>query len=244
MFLTVLGKYGLYPKMGGRTSGYVISSESANIAFEMGAGVFSHLQRFVLPEALDAVIISHLHYDHMSDLGVFNYYLESLNRSGKLKNKIKLVLPACDAESAEFAKGFAYFEPIFVKAEDKIEIGGIAFKFFMSKHPKPCLGFKAVCREENFLYSGDSDVCSEIEENLKDVDLALLDGAFLPEGYREGGPHMSIDKCVELSSKFGVRTIVSHLLPNMDEGEYLRHIPKNAMVKIAEEGKTYSIKTK
>ena len=83
MKLTVLGKYGPYAPIGGCTSGYYIEGNGFSVAFEMGAGVFSRLQSVCRPEKLSALIISHLHFDHISDLGVMNYYLEALARRGE-----------------------------------------------------------------------------------------------------------------------------------------------------------------
>ena len=82
MKFKVLGKYGPFPPAGGATSGYLLLGKNAKIAFEMGSGVFARLASACAPENLGALVISHLHYDHISDLGVLNYYVESLSRKG------------------------------------------------------------------------------------------------------------------------------------------------------------------
>ncbi len=43
MRVKVLGKYGPYPKNGGATSAYLLTSDSATVAFELGAGRLSDL---------------------------------------------------------------------------------------------------------------------------------------------------------------------------------------------------------
>lgn len=40
MKLTVLGKYGPYPAVGGATSGYLLETGKASFVLDMGSGVF------------------------------------------------------------------------------------------------------------------------------------------------------------------------------------------------------------
>lgn len=80
MNVTVLGKYGPYPKAGGAASGYLLSAGGNRILLDCGSGVFSRLISLCPPEELSAVLLTHLHADHSSDLGVMNYYLQRLGR--------------------------------------------------------------------------------------------------------------------------------------------------------------------
>ena len=46
MELTVLGKYGPYPKAGtGAASGYLVSDGGVNLALDMGSGTLARLQQ-------------------------------------------------------------------------------------------------------------------------------------------------------------------------------------------------------
>jgi len=241
MDITILGNLGLYPCNGGATSGYLLKCGGANICFEMGSGVFSRLISVVLPEKLDALILSHLHFDHISDLGVLNYYLESLFRKGVLDKKLKLILPRVEGALVDVIKSMQFFELDFVENGDSRVINGVNFEFFNVKHPIACLGFKAWDNEKTFVYSGDTDLCDALEEKIKSANLVLADGAFLSEQYKEGAPHMSASLCSNLSKKYGVRFLVSHILPANGEEKTSLELEGNDLCVIAKEGETYYV---
>ena len=91
MDLTVLGNVGPYPLKGQATSGYLLQTKNKNVVLDMGSGVFSNLCKRLAPNSVNAIIISHTHFDHISDLGVFCYYLQF--NSDKSAPKIKLYVP-------------------------------------------------------------------------------------------------------------------------------------------------------
>ena len=66
--LTVIGFWGAYPGPGEATSGYLLQSEGFNLLVECGSAVLSRLPGHVEPDALDAVLISHYHADHVADI--------------------------------------------------------------------------------------------------------------------------------------------------------------------------------
>ncbi|MDQ2754847.1 MAG: MBL fold metallo-hydrolase, partial [Actinomycetota bacterium] len=66
--LTVLGCDGSYPGAGGACSGYLISDGETSVWLDAGSGTLANLQRHVAIEDLDAVVISHVHPDHWTDL--------------------------------------------------------------------------------------------------------------------------------------------------------------------------------
>ena len=78
MILKILGNNGPYPAPGGACSGYLLSSDSGNtrILIDCGTGVLNRLLGECSLDALDAVILSHLHYDHMSDMLPMQYALQ------------------------------------------------------------------------------------------------------------------------------------------------------------------------
>ena len=85
MKLTVLGKYGPYAPAHGATSGYLLENGGKNLLLDMGSGVLARLQEFIVPEQLDGIIISHVHYDHINDLFLYRYMLEGLLRRERLR---------------------------------------------------------------------------------------------------------------------------------------------------------------
>ncbi len=240
MKLQVLGKFGPFAPYGGATSGYLLSCDVGALALDMGSGVFSRLLKEYPPEEILAVIISHFHYDHIADLGVFNYYLESLSKKGLLKNKINLYMPKEICSESESIKNMSYFNVTEVSDGDVVDINGLTVKFFKSAHPVYCLGMVICDGSKKFLYSSDGDVSTALTDNMKDCSYALLHGAFLSENYKKGGAHMSISACGELSEQFGVKCVVSHSLPFREEKAARNEVEKYSLCELAEEFKVYN----
>ena len=76
MKLTILGKYGPYPAAGGACSGYLIEQGGNHVLIDCGSGVLSRLQQVCKIHDLSAIVLSHLHSDHMADMLVLRYALE------------------------------------------------------------------------------------------------------------------------------------------------------------------------
>jgi ribonuclease BN (tRNA processing enzyme) len=75
MRLTVLGKSPAWTDAGGACSGYLAEHGATRLLLDCGNGVFGKLRALTDPYALDAVVISHLHADHVLDLVPFAYGL-------------------------------------------------------------------------------------------------------------------------------------------------------------------------
>ena len=67
MQLIVLGTDGPYPGASKACSGYLLSYGNTKILLDCGSGVLARLQCHQDLNQLSAVVLSHLHYDHISD---------------------------------------------------------------------------------------------------------------------------------------------------------------------------------
>jgi len=76
MKLTVLGCCGPYPAAGGACSGYLLEEDGYRVLIDCGNGVLSRLQQHLKSWELEAVLLSHLHFDHTADLMVLRYALD------------------------------------------------------------------------------------------------------------------------------------------------------------------------
>ena len=68
MRLTVLGSSGGYPAPGSACSGYLLEDADTRLWIDAGSGTFARLLEHCTPDRLSAVLISHLHADHWTDL--------------------------------------------------------------------------------------------------------------------------------------------------------------------------------
>ena len=66
--IRVPGCDGSWTGPGGAGSGYLVASGGTSVLVDAGPGTFANLQRWIDPAVIDAVIISHHHPDHWTDL--------------------------------------------------------------------------------------------------------------------------------------------------------------------------------
>ena len=121
MKLIVLGRYGPFPEPGGACSGYLLQSGDISLGLEMGSGSLRNLLRYLPDLNLTAMLVSHLHSDHMSDMLVLRYALQQLSAHGRpVPMPLSVVAP--DEPEAEFRQlaGSGVFD--MVPARDGLRI--------------------------------------------------------------------------------------------------------------------------
>ena len=241
MKLTVLGKYGPFPKEGGATSSYLLNVDGKNILLDLGAGAFSRLCKHVKPEDIDVIILSHFHFDHTSDIGVLMYYYQIASANGLAKKPL-VFCPEDGGALCEAVLNCPYFDVNVVMGGEISMLGDIDFDFFPMRHPVESVGVKISCRGKTFAYTGDTNVCDSLEDLYDGSDLVLADGAFLMDDWQELKPHLSVEHIVNLTKKYGNRSIISHINPKYTEEELHEAIKEvGDKCLIAQEGKTYEI---
>ncbi len=76
MQLTVLGAGPAYTDREGASGAcYLVSHRTTTVLLDLGQGSFPRIFPLIRPEALDAVVVSHLHPDHFIDLVPLRHYL-------------------------------------------------------------------------------------------------------------------------------------------------------------------------
>ena len=104
MQITVLGCRAGMPADGQPSSGYLLETGLTRILLDCGPGVATALSAMIDPETLDAVVVSHLHLDHLHDL---------LPLGKSLINRV-LRAPAGDTDLiAQWASGALLIDPEF-----------------------------------------------------------------------------------------------------------------------------------
>ncbi|MEV0645432.1 MBL fold metallo-hydrolase [Phytomonospora sp. NPDC050363] len=66
--LTVLGSSGAYPQPHNPCSGYLLEHDGFTVAIDLGYGTVGRLLEYLPDGAVDAVVITHEHADHCTDL--------------------------------------------------------------------------------------------------------------------------------------------------------------------------------
>lgn len=217
MELTVLGCNGPFPAPKGATSGYYLCAGEKQIQLDLGCGTLSALTALTAPESLDALFLTHWHYDHASDLLPLIYRLEAMGR------KLAVYAPV-DENSLirQAALGCAMIELHDVAQGDVIDLGDMQVQVFAARHPVPAVMLR-ICHEGKVLcYTGDTNTIDDLTAFADHADLLLTDGLFTNALWAEGKPHLSASLAAQVAlDAHASQIIITHLNPIIDPATLL-----------------------
>ena len=224
MELTVLGKYGPYAAVKGGTSSYLVRGEKDTIVLDFGSGALARLSEVADISEVRAIALTHLHYDHISDLYTLSYLLDSQRR------KLDLIMP-CDGSAVEQSlRALSSFNIIPVSGETKV--GEFNLKFTKLYHAVTSYSIAVSAGGKTLFYSGDTKYCPELLNAARGADLMLLDCGRAEEA---AALNMSLSDGEKLADILGLPAIITHINPA------LTYNVKSKYAQIAEELKTYKI---
>jgi len=217
MELTVLGLNGPFPAPNGATSGYYLCAGDTQFQLDLGSATLSALTALTAPESLDALFLTHWHYDHACDLLPLTYRLEALGK--------KLCVYAPVDESSlirQAALRCPMIELHDVTAGDTITVGDVQVQFFAARHPVPAVMLRLSQGGKHLCYTGDTNTVEGLEAFADRADLLLADGLFTDALWAEGKPHLSASLAAHLARKTQARQLViTHLNPTIDPATLL-----------------------
>jgi len=224
MKLTVLGNNGPFPAPGGACSGYLISEGNTNILVDCGSGVLSNLLKIMPFENLDAIILTHLHSDHMSDMMVLRYAIQSKINRGLMKNPVNVYAPSEPAEEYQRLNIEGIFNLNSITPELVLNLGKMNVTFREMKHPFKCFAVSFESGGKRFVFSGDTSWFEGIIEFSKDADLVMLDAGLKSEDKKSDNvPHLTAHECGIVAKEAGAgKLLLTHFFPEYNVGDLLK----------------------
>lgn len=208
MKLTILGNNGPYPQKGGACSGYLLSSDSGrtNIIIDFGTGCLSNLPAHISYADINAMILSHLHFDHMSDMLPLQYALQFNPAAAP----IPVFAPDAPAPVRELLNA-----PCFnTETIRNCEIGEMSIRVIPARHPVPTYAVRVECDGKVFGYTGDSNTLDTLPAFFEGCDLLLADAGLSLEHWNPNAPHFSAAGCGSLASSANAgKLLLTHLNP-------------------------------
>ena len=179
MRLTVLGRSPASPNPGEACAGYLVEGGGARVLVDIGPGVVSQLVRSNHPDELDAVIVSHMHADHMLDLVTLRYVYPW--RALPKEERLRVVMPPGSADQLlDLARGVGnarHFEDCFRLSEHDgsrpFAFEGLSITPVATQHYVPCWGFRAEADGARLAYTADTAPCPGLDDLADSPDLLL-----------------------------------------------------------------------
>lgn len=214
MKLTVLGRYGPFPAPGGACSGYLLESEGLELVLDLGSGALSNLFKCLPGLNLTAVLLSHLHSDHMSDMLVLRYALQQLSAHG---NPVPMPLTVVSPEEPEVEfrqlAGSGVYDMVPAKDGLRIRFADMAISLHRVIHPVPTYCFDIEHRGRRLFYTGDTGYFAGLIDLAKGASVILAGTGFLnAEKTTAVAPHLTAGEAGRLARDAGAEQLIcTHL---------------------------------
>lgn len=224
MKLIVLGNYGPFPGVDGACSGFLLKDENTNILIDCGNGVLARLQRYCKIEELDAIVLSHLHKDHVSDMGVLKYAVQAKKNTKTMDRPIEVYCPASPEADFNDLNVEGVFNTHVICDRMQIEIAGMKFSFHRTMHPVECYGMRIEKEGKVFAYSADTTYASNIIKLAENADLFLCE-ANATENLKSKAsvPHLSVKEACDIANKAQAkRLLLTHFYFEEPRENYIK----------------------
>lgn len=214
MRLTVVGCAAAWSRRPGIASScYLVEHAGRAIVLDIGQGAFAELNRYLDPADLDAVLISHLHPDHLVDLVPLRHYLKYgadaspplLRGPAELRRRLA-GLTGEEAFTADLPG-----EPL---APGRFELAGLAVEAGHVTHIPDSFAFRlapaGATSGPGLVYSGDCAVADDLLPLIRAGDTLLCEAFY---GAGEPGPmHLNAAQAAAAAARAGAgRLVLTHI---------------------------------
>lgn len=217
--LVVLGSGGGWPRPNGAACGYLLRQDGFNLWLDAGTGTMSNLQMHVGLHQVNAVAISHRHFDHFLDLYPF-FLSRWWPLDGRPPALPFFAPPGMFEHALQLEEDLgAAFDVHPVEPGDPFEVGPFRVRTVPTAHPVPTLGMRVEAGGAALAYSADSGPCDALVSLARGANLFLCEATSLEP--RSGDPiHMTATEAGEHGARAEVgRLMLTHIWPSLDRNE-------------------------
>jgi ribonuclease BN (tRNA processing enzyme) len=254
MRLTVLGRSPASPNPGEACAGYLVEGDGSRVLVDIGPGVVAQLVNRHHPDDLDAVVVSHMHADHMLDLVTLRYVYPW--RALPADQRLRVVMPPGSADQMlDLARGVGnarHFEDCFRLSEHDgstaFACGNLSLAPIETQHYIPCWGFRIESHGRRLSYTADTAPCAGLSDLADRADLLLSEATLrtLEEDAAAPEPrgHLLPAEAGTAARDGGSRRLMLTHLPVNGDGSWARDAAADAYggdVEVAQPQQSYDV---
>ena len=214
MRLTVLGCAGSFPGPDSACSAYLVEADGFRLMLDFGTGSLSALQRYASLTSIDAILLSHLHLDHMNDACLY-VVVRRYAPDGPYP-----VLPVYGPSgvnarlSAVYGEGtlddiYSFHE----LASGSFQLGPFQVTVDRVNHPVETYGVRLEHGGRVLAYSADTAPCDALQRLAHNADLFLCEASYVDGDENPPDLHLTGRDAGEAAAKAGVaRLLLTHLV--------------------------------
>ena len=250
MDLTVIGAGAAYPDIPGTaSSSYLVELDGARLLLDMGQGAFAGLAGRIEPADLLAVVISHLHPDHLVDLVALRHYLRY---EWDPPRRVRVLAPAGLIALLDGVAGEPGFAAAALDVEDRTEgrttLGPFALDTRLVAHTEESYAVRvspgADPAAPGLVFSGDCGRTEELAALVRAGDTLLAEVSFGPGPVPTDALHLDASAVGALAAATRpARVLLTHLQMRRDPGATLEMVRArfDGPVDLVRDGDRYSL---
>lgn len=243
MKLTVLGGSAASVSAGQGCSGYLVSHGETTVVADLGPNTLIELRKHTDYRKLSAIVISHLHVDHLIDLFALRFALAY--NPIRPERPVPLFLPP---EGERFLRAVAapiaamegyedYFTDFTISEydpEQSLQIGEINIAFHPTIHALPTWAMRFTGTDDTraFVYTADTGPTADLAPFARDAHVLLSEATYGIDLQRERQHdiriHMTVGEATRLAIRANAHTLIfTHTFPESAPDDYAEEARKS-----------------
>jgi ribonuclease BN (tRNA processing enzyme) len=214
MKLTVLGCAGSFPGPDSPCSAYLVEADGFRLLLDFGTGSLSALQRYASLTSVDAIVLTHLHADHMFD--ACSYVVVRRYAPEGPYPAIPIYAPAGAAARVGAAYGEGSVDDVYTFTDLRagtFDVGPFSVTVDRVNHPVETYGVRVEHGGRVLAYSADTAACEALSRLAKNADLFLCEASYLDGEDNPPDLHLTGRDAGEIAARAGVANLVlTHLV--------------------------------
>jgi len=216
MQLTVLGCAGSFPGPESACSAYLVEADGFHLLIDFGSGSLSALQRYASLSSVDAILLTHLHCDHMLD--ACSYVVVRRYAPDGPHPPLPVYAPSGAPERLAAAYGAEEggVEDVYTfygLQPGTFPIGPFTVTVDRVNHPIETYGVRLEHGGRVLAYSSDTAPCDALLRLAQGADLFLCEASYLDGADNPPDLHLTGREAGEAATKAGGgRLLLTHLV--------------------------------
>ncbi|HUF16167.1 MAG TPA: MBL fold metallo-hydrolase [Acidimicrobiia bacterium] len=215
MRVHVVGSSGTYPAQGRPASGFVVEQGSTRVWCDAGPGTFTALP--IDPDMISAVVVSHQHPDHCTDL--FAAYHAWTYRP-QPRDAVPLYAPQAvwDRITQFIEKQPECFAFTPVTTGDEVVIDGLKVSFVETEHPVPTVASRWEANNRSLFYTADTGPGGDWRAAASDAHIMLAEASYQGAAEDKAYPHhLTAGEAGQIAREVGAEQLtLTHIPPYLD----------------------------
>jgi ribonuclease BN (tRNA processing enzyme) len=217
MRLTVLGCAGSFPGPESACSAYLVEAQGFRLLIDFGSGSLSALQRYADLDSIDAIMLTHLHCDHMLDACTYVVVRRYAPDGPRPPVPVYAPLGAAERISAAYSSENEPVDDVYTfygLQPGTFPIGPFTVTVDRVNHPIETYGVRVEQGGRVLAYSSDTAPCEALLRLAAGADLFLCEASYLDGMDNPPDLHLTGGEAGEAATKADVgKLLLTHLVP-------------------------------